>query len=76
MAKRAEDRTRRGGKTGGNIYSSSKKMELKYVKEGRANCQNTGGFLFLPLSIVSGVLKGEESGEALESQGFHFTMKL
>lgn len=34
------------------------KIELKYVKQGSADCQNTGVFLFLPpCSVVSGVWK-------------------
>lgn len=40
------------------------KMELKYVKEGSADCQNTGGFLFLPPScIVSDVWRGGAAGK-------------
>jgi len=38
-------------------------MELKYVKQGSADCQNTGGFLFLPpCCIVSSVWKAGERG--------------
>lgn len=58
MAKQAEDRTGKGGKNRRKDLQLFQKIELKYVKEGRADCQNTGGFLFLPPSIVSSVWRG------------------
>lgn len=48
------------------------KMELKYVKQGSADCQNTGGFLLLPpRCIVSGVWKQGERG-SIGISGFLF----
>lgn len=55
--------SKEGGKNKRKDLQLFQKMELKYVKEGRADCQNTGGFLFLPPSTVSGVRKGGGTGK-------------
>lgn len=62
-----------GGKNRRKDLQLFQKMELKYVKEGRAYCQNTGGFLFLPPSFVSGVLEpgGERGSVGISGFLFH-----